>query len=105
MKEEYHELPLYKNNEKQRFELEVDGFMSFIDFQEDDQIIKLIHTESPEELSGRGVAKALVEKTLNYLEENAYQLVPLCPYVFAYIKRHTEWKRIVTADFTGFENS
>jgi predicted GNAT family acetyltransferase len=32
----------------------------------------LIHTESPEELAGRGVATALIEKTLAYIEENKY---------------------------------
>lgn len=103
MKEEYIELLLVKNEENHRFELEVDGYKAFIDYQERNNIIRLIHTESPEELSGRGVATALIEKTLVYLEENKYELVPLCPLVFAYIKKHPEWKRIVSPIFKGFD--
>jgi predicted GNAT family acetyltransferase len=99
MKPEYEELNLVKNEENHRFELSVDGFTSFIDYKERPGVITLIHTESPEELAGRGVATALVEKTLAYLDENSYELVPLCPYVFAYIKRHPEWIKIVREDF------
>lgn len=104
MKEEYKDLNVVKNDEAKRFELNVDGFTAFIDFKEKDNVIKLIHTESPPELAGRGVATALIEKTLVYLEEKNYKLIPLCPLVFAYIKRHLEWKRIVDASFNGFNN-
>lgn len=95
MKDEFLDLPLVKNQDNLRFELEVDGYIAFIEYEEADNIIKLIHTESPEALAGRGAATALIEKTLVYLEENKYQLVPLCPLVFAYVKRHPEWKRLV----------
>lgn len=95
MKEEFIKLPLIKNEEKQRFELVVDEHIAFIEYEENEKIIRLIHTESPEAIAGRGVATALIEKTLNYLEENSYGLVPVCPLIFAYIKRHPEWKRLV----------
>ncbi|MEG1021475.1 MAG: GNAT family N-acetyltransferase [Myroides sp.] len=105
MKEEFIALNVVKNDENNRFELTVDGFTAFIDFiKENDNVIKLIHTESPPELAGRGVATALIEKTLIYLEENNYKLIPLCPLVFAYIKRHLEWKRIVDESFNGFKD-
>ena len=103
MKEEFISLEVHKNDSNHRFELTVDGHTAFIDFKERNQTITLIHTESPEELAGRGVATALIEKTLMYLEEHQYTLIPLCPLVFAYIKRHPEWKRIVNENFKGFE--
>ena len=99
MKEEFLTLPLVKNEETKRFELTVDGHIAFIEYEEDEKIIKLIHTESPEASAGRGAATALIEKTLIYLEENAYQLIPLCPLVFAYVKRHPEWKRLVQSKY------
>lgn len=104
MKEEFIALNVVKNDDNKRFELTVSGFTAFIDFKQKDDVIKLIHTESPPELAGRGVATALIEKTLIYLKENNYKLIPLCPLVFAYIKRHLEWKRIVDASFNGFQN-
>lgn len=99
MKPEYGNIPVVKNEEAKKFQLTVDGYTAFIDYKERNQVITLIHTESPEELAGRGVATALIEKTLTYLEENVYTLVPLCPLVFAYIKRHPEWTRIVREDY------
>ncbi|SOD18578.1 GNAT family N-acetyltransferase [Pedobacter xixiisoli] len=99
MKDEFLNLPLVKNEETKRFELTVDGHIAFIEYEEDGKIIKLIHTESPEALAGRGAATALIEKTLVYFEENSYQLVPLCPLVFAYVKRHPEWKRLVPSKY------
>ncbi|MFN0293079.1 GNAT family N-acetyltransferase [Pedobacter helvus] len=99
MKEEFLNLPVIKNEETHRFELSVDGHTAFIDYEENEKIIKLIHTESPDALAGRGAATALIEKTLAYLEENTYQLVPLCPLVFAYVKRHPEWKRLVPSKY------
>lgn len=103
MNEELINIPVVKNDETNRFELTVDGYIAFIDFKQEDKVIKLIHTEVPEELGGRGVAAALVEKTLNYLEINNFSLFPYCPYVFAYIKKHPEWKRIVHSNFPKYD--
>lgn len=99
MKAEFENLALIKNQESKRFELSVDGYIAFINFKERNTVISLIHTESPPELAGRGVATALIEKTLSYIEENRYELVPLCPLVFAYIKKNSAWLRIVRDDY------
>lgn len=76
--------------------------IAFIDYKQKDQLIKLIHTEVPEELGGRGVAATLVEKTLVYLENNNFTLYHYCPYVYAYIKKHPDWKRIVDTTFPKY---
>lgn len=93
MKIEFENTPLVKT--ESRFEMTVDGHTAFIDYAVKGDKIALIHTESPEELAGRGVAAALVEKTLVWLEENGIELIPLCPYVRKFLVRNTEWQRIV----------
>ncbi|MBB2149035.1 GNAT family N-acetyltransferase [Pedobacter gandavensis] len=95
MNEEYVSLPLVKNLEEHRFELKVGEYVTFIEYKERDKKIWLIHTESPEELKGKGAATAVIEKTLAYIEDNGYKLIPLCPLVAAYLKRHPDWNRIV----------
>ncbi|MEN1786342.1 MAG: N-acetyltransferase, partial [Bacteroidota bacterium] len=55
------------------------------------------------ELAGTGAAQAVVEKTLPWIEANRKTLLPFCPYVFAYIKRHPEWKRIVDKRFKAYD--
>ncbi|WP_316821248.1 GNAT family N-acetyltransferase [Pedobacter gandavensis] len=95
MNEEYVSLPLIKHAEEHRFELKVGEYTAFIEYKERDKKIWLIHTESPVELQGKGAATAVIEKTLAYIEDNGYKLIPLCPLVAAYLKRHPDWNRIV----------
>lgn len=89
------QLKLVNNQEKARFELEVDGYVAFIDYKIKGEKIYLIHTEVPAELAGKGVGNAIVLKTLKFVQDKGYSLVPLCPFVAAYIKRHPEWEAIV----------
>lgn len=103
MKTEYTKIPLIKNQEKKRFEIEIDGHYAFIDYKEPGDKMALIHTETDSELAGKGAAAAVVEKTLHYLDDNNIILLPFCPYVFAYIKKHPEWKRIVSPKFNGYD--
>ncbi len=100
MKPEFENIPLVKT--PQRFEIEVNGHYAFIDYKEMSSKIALIHTEAEPELAGTGAAAAVVEKTLHYIEDQGKKLLPFCPFVFAYIKKHPEWKRIVDEKFQGY---
>lgn len=102
MNAEYIELPLVKNESENQFQLEINGYTVLIEYKEHGKKIWLIHTESPAELQGKGAATAIIEKTLAYIEENGYRLIPLCPFVVAYMKRHTEWNRILDESITPF---
>lgn len=103
MNSTYTNIPLVKNEEKERFEIEIDGLFAFIDYKVFGNQIALVHTEVDPQLSGKGAAGAVVEKTLQYLDENNIELLPFCPYVFAYIKKHPEWKRIVSPKFKKYD--
>ncbi|HLA55849.1 MAG TPA: GNAT family N-acetyltransferase [Flavobacterium sp.] len=84
------------NEDKKRFELEVDGHTAFIEYIiNKDKTIFLTHTEVPHALEGKGVGSRIVEKTLNYVKEHNYPLAPLCPFVAKYITKHPEWKSIL----------
>lgn len=95
MKPEFEALPLLVNNNKKQFELVVDGFTARIEYQQWDEKMALTHTEVPRELEGRGVATAIIEKTLVYMEGKELKLIPLCPFVIGYLEKHPEWKRIL----------
>ncbi|MGS2762991.1 GNAT family N-acetyltransferase [Sinomicrobium sp. M5D2P9] len=103
MKPEYKNIALFKNEERRRFEIEIGGRYAFTNYGEFGNQIALVHTETDPELSGQGAASALIEKTLRYLEDKQLQLLPFCPFVFAYIQRHPEWKRIVSKKFKGYD--
>lgn len=103
MKPEFENIELVKNETDNRFELHYQGQVAFIDFKETSNQIALVHTEAPEALAGTGAAAALVEKTLMYIDKSGKKLLPFCPYVFAFIKRHSEWKRIVDTSFQAYD--
>jgi len=100
MKEEFTPLELVKNETAQRFEMNVTNAVAIIEYKQTNNKIHLIHTEVPQELEGKGAATAIIEKALAYIEKNQLKLVPLCPFVAAYIKRHPEWKRVLEESVT-----
>ena len=94
------ETKLVNNQEKKRFELEVEGKVAFIEYiLNNENIMFLTHTEVPIGLEGKGVGSAIVSKALDYIKDNGYTLAPLCPFVAAYLKRHPERKEILAKGF------
>ena len=91
----YEASALVNNTAGGRFEMEVEGATAFIKYKNMPDAVALLHTEVPPALEGRGVAAALVEKTFMYLEERNQKIVPLCPYVAAFLKRQPEWNKII----------
>ncbi|SDI16050.1 GNAT family N-acetyltransferase [Winogradskyella thalassocola] len=103
MRDEFKNIPLRKNEDKKCFEIEIDGSFAFIRYKEMADQIALIHTEVHSALNGKGAAGAVVEKTLNYIENQGKKLLPFCPYVFAYLKKHPEYKSLVDPSFNGYD--
>jgi predicted GNAT family acetyltransferase len=91
----YEKIPLHLNEDQQRFEMNIDGEYAVINYRQTNGVVNLVHTEVSEELEGKGVAAALVTKTLQYLDQHQLKMVPSCTYVQYYLRRHPEWNRIV----------
>ncbi len=96
-KAEIQNLPLIKKEdlEKKRFELHVNDQIAFLEYRLKGNVIYLIHTEVPETISGMGIAAILVTKVFEYIEEHHLRLVPYCPYVKIFLKRHPEYERLL----------
>jgi len=98
----YEEKTLKINDALHRLELEVEGSIAFIEFKLSHGKLFLIHTEVPAELEGKGAAKAIVQKALQYAKDNNYKIIPICPLVQGYLKKHKEWDDIVAPDAERF---
>ena len=57
--------------------------------------IVFTHTEVPPELEGQGLANLLAGYVLKYAKENELVVIPLCPFVALYIRRHPEYSSLV----------
>lgn len=89
------EYQLIENEAAKQYEFHVDGFVPKIEYIKANGKIFLTHTEVPVELEGKGIGSALVKQVLTEIEKLDLILVPMCPFVASYIKRHPEWKKLV----------
>lgn len=79
------------NPARQRFELEVDGEIAFADYRRDGDVLTVMHTEVPGHLAGRGIGSLLVRGVLDIARAQRLGVVPRCPFMKAYFKRHSEY--------------
>jgi len=83
------------NEDKQRFELEVDGIISVIDYTPAKNSWHLPHTFVPKELSGRGIATKLATLSFDYMMENNINALPICPFLVSFVKKNPKYSSIV----------
>lgn len=86
------------NPAESRYELLVDGrLLGMILYRSDGDVVTLYHTEVAPELEGRGLGGRLVKDALADIRARGLKLVPRCPFVAAYLRRHPEEADLVAA--------
>ena len=90
MKVDLDSVEVYINYEVNRIEARVEDYLCLIDFIPAGRVIVYIHTEVPPVLSGNGIANLMVRAALAHAQENHLKVIPQCPYVSAYLRRHPE---------------
>jgi len=94
------QLKTINNEGKNRFELWVDGHLGRIEYIINKTgLIFLTHTEVDRPLEGKGVAPKMVKDALQYIQAHDLKLVPLCPYVAGYLKRHPEYHSLLAKGY------
>lgn len=84
------------NNETaQRYEARVDGQLAVITYQQLKDRIVFIHTEVPEALEGHGIAGKMAQFALDDARARHLAVIPRCPFVASYIRRHPEYADLV----------
>ncbi|WP_127129947.1 GNAT family N-acetyltransferase [Georgenia sp. SYP-B2076] len=77
---------------KGQFEIVVDGTTAGLtQFVDDDGLRIFFHTETGKEYAGQGLAGRLVARALEETRAAGLRVVPVCPYVAAYVGRHHEY--------------
>ncbi len=87
------------NSDAARYEAFADGREAgYIDYRVRDGRITLLHTEVHDDFEGKGVGSTLVKGALAQVADAGLQLLPVCPFVASYVKRHPEYLQLVPAD-------
>lgn len=89
---QYH---VVQNEEKSRFELVIGDKVALSEYMNRPNMIVFTHTEVPVEFEGKGVGSKLARESLDFARKLGKTVMPLCPFIKAYIKRHPEYQDLV----------
>ena len=84
------------NPERNRLEIDLgDGTFAIAAYTLPAGKIMFTHTEVPPAHEGKGLGTALIRFGLNMARERGLQVIPICPFFAAYIKKHAEEQDIL----------
>lgn len=89
------------NPSASRYELrvgtELAGFVEY-ELRQHDTVISLVHTEIEPAFEGKGLAARLARFSLDDARERGLAVLPFCPYLNSWIKKHPDYTDLVPPD-------
>jgi predicted GNAT family acetyltransferase len=83
------------NTEAHRFEVNLGGETAFAEYRLKPGQIILPHTVVPPAFEGKGVAGALARYAFGQARAEGLKVIPTCPFMSAWVKKHPEQQDIV----------
>ncbi|HEY7048164.1 MAG TPA: GNAT family N-acetyltransferase [Jatrophihabitantaceae bacterium] len=84
------------NPDQSRYEAVLDGeAVGFAYYDLRPGRVVFTHTEVAPDAEGHGVASTLIRHALDDVRARGQKIVPLCPFVRAFLARHTEYVDLV----------
>jgi predicted GNAT family acetyltransferase len=79
-----------------RFTTDVKGAIAFISYRESQgRVLDFDHTYVPPAARGGGIASQLTAHALKFARDGGHKVVASCPFVAAYIARHSEFRDLL----------
>jgi predicted GNAT family acetyltransferase len=89
-------LRVVDNTSELRYELwSADTLAGYIRYTRDGDLVTMVHTEVEPAFEGEGLGNALVAGALDEARAQGKRILPLCPFVAAYIRRHPDYADLV----------
>jgi predicted GNAT family acetyltransferase len=87
------------NPQADRCDLLVDGEVAgHVEYQRSGSTITFTHTEIDSSFEGRGLGSVLARGVLDAARAEGMSVLPVCPFILRFIKRHGEYLDLVPAD-------
>jgi uncharacterized protein len=84
------------NTSNQRFEIDIDGQLSILEYIFKNHRLFLTHTKVPPALENQGLGTKLAHAALEYARQNGLTVIAICPFVQDYVSSHPEYQSFVT---------
>ena len=90
-----------------RYEARLDGeVVGFAMYRDEDGRRVFFHTEVDPSHEGEGLGHELVTTALTEMREQGIPIVPLCPFVAGFLRKHPEWRDVVAPELQSrFEHA
>ena len=84
-------LAVRDNADRHRFEIDLgDESLAVAEYTLPAGKIMFTHTEVPKAHEGKGIATTLIRFALDAARERGLKVIPICPFVAAYMQEHAE---------------
>jgi hypothetical protein len=80
---------------RHRFFVELDGQVGLLNYRLSPGKIVFTHAEVPHAFEGHGIASAIAKTALEWAKSQNLRVVPACPFMAAYVKKHAEYQSLV----------
>lgn len=87
-------LKVENNRAEHQFEINLDGAKALIAYKKNGEVYDLHHTEVPAQFEGKGIGSALVKGALEQIKADGAKIIPSCPFIASYLKRHQEYQEL-----------
>lgn len=89
------DLEVVNNEAKGRFEVRLGDEVAYAEYRLLATGVLFPHTEVPPAFEGQGVGGKLVRTAMDFVRQRGELVIPVCPFVSAYIQRHPEYHDLV----------
>lgn len=93
--------PVVRDNpDETRYEIRVDGQLAgFAQYRARPGLLAFIHTEVDPAFEGQGIGSRLAKEALDDARAQDLAVLPFCPFINDYIRRHPEYTDLVPAEY------
>jgi uncharacterized protein len=92
------ELVVRDNPEERRYEAYVGGELAgFATYHVQPGLVTVMHTEIERAFEGRGIGSQFVAAMLDDIRRRQARVLPVCPFVRAFLQKHPEYADLVWA--------
>lgn len=89
-------LEIANNDAEKRWEARLDGELAgYAEYRGGSSRVVFTHTVVEPQFEGRGIGSALAKAALDAAIAGGQRIVPYCPFISAYLRRHPEYEASV----------